>query len=92
MSLKNQHGLLLKHIRERRGFTQKKLSGLSGISIVSISLAETGDTMATCETIFILCKALSIDASLFYTCLWKWSNQEYKTSTEAYAALERYYK
>lgn len=56
-------GQRLKRIRERRGYTQRKLSEIIGIRQCVLCLYETDKIQPTLERIEWLCKALKVSAT-----------------------------
>jgi len=59
-------GARLRALREERGFSQRELSGLSGISTNAISLIERDENSPSVVTLQSLAKALNVKMSYFF--------------------------
>jgi len=59
-------GIAIKKVREELGFSQEKLSNVSGLSQTSISQIENGVTMPSRKTIEKICQALDVPEDVLY--------------------------
>ena len=59
-------GVLLRHWRERRGWSLRELGGRSGVSFVTIQRIEAGTLSPTVATLEKLAAALGIAVRVFF--------------------------
>ena len=68
MSIKNELGKKIKHIRINKGYTQERLSEIVGISQRALSSIELGENFVTAETLDKIMEAFDLTAEeLFAT-------------------------
>ncbi|CAM2952577.1 helix-turn-helix transcriptional regulator [Hathewaya histolytica] len=85
-------GKKLKGLRNSKGYTLKKLSDLSGISVSFISDIENGRRNPSIENLQKICNALSVDISYFFDDVNRNCSEEHKINKNENAQYNEFIK